>query len=136
MEALQHWCHQQSRGAAVWIFGGGVPKNYTLQAEPMLSQILSVEAGGFDINLQICVDVEDNGALSPCPSGEGHTWGKNSAECVTDNSLYLRADVTVVLPWLTHFVLSKEKLRRSPLRLYDRLSEAVEILDQAVHGAR
>jgi deoxyhypusine synthase len=117
--------------ASVWIFGGGVPKNYTLQGEPLLSQILGVDARGFDIDVQICVDVSDNGALSSCSAGEGHTWGKTSIECVESRSVYLRNDVTVALPILTQALLSDPKLRRKPRRLYDRLPQAIAALDAA-----
>jgi hypothetical protein len=41
MAAVQHWCrHNGSKRMAIWILGGGVPKNYTLQGEPLLDQIL------------------------------------------------------------------------------------------------
>jgi len=141
MAALQHWARNgartnaKSRAAAgqasVWIFGGGVPKNYTLQGEPLLSQILGVDARGFDIDVQICVDVSDNGALSSCSAGEGHTWGKTSIECVESRSVYLRNDVTVALPVLTQALLSDKKLRRPQRRLYDRLPQAIAALDAA-----
>jgi len=143
MAALQHFARADkkgsgpraaSRGAAqcsVWIFGGGVPKNYTLQGEPLLSQILGVDARGFDIDVQICVDVSDNGALSSCSAGEGHTWGKTSIECVESRSVYLRNDVTVALPILTQALLSDPKLRRPQRRLYDRLPQAIAALDAA-----
>ncbi len=91
---------------AVWILGGGVPKNYTLQGEPLLDQILGVPTHGFDIDVQFCVDPVDNGALSSCPAGEGHTWGKVSAESVATGSVYVHADVTAVFPWLTYALLS------------------------------
>jgi deoxyhypusine synthase len=136
MAALQHWSRAKGgRGtkgeASVWILGGGVPKNYTLQGEPLLSQILGVDARGFDIDVQVCVDVVDNGALSSCSAGEGHTWGKTSIECVESKSVYLRTDVTVALPILTHALLSDPKLRRKPMRLYDKLPEACALLDRA-----
>ncbi len=139
MAALQHWARAKGgRGAggnaSVWIFGGGVPKNYTLQGEPLLSQILGVDARGFDIDVQICVDVVDNGALSSCSAGEGHTWGKTSIECVERKSVYLRTDVTVALPIVTQALLSDAALRREPLRLYDRLPEACALLDQEWKG--
>jgi len=135
MAALQHWSRsKKGRGAdgqaSVWILGGGVPKNYTLQGEPLLSQILGVDARGFDIDVQVCVDVVDNGALSSCSAGEGHTWGKTSIECVESKSVYLRTDVTVALPILTHALLSDAKLRRKPMRLYDKLPQACEQLDR------
>src|SRR4051812_20727120 len=83
MAAVQHWArHNGSKRLAIWILGGGVPKNYTLQGEPLLDQILFVPTTGFDIDVQFCVDPVDNGALSSCPAGEGHTWGKVSVEAV------------------------------------------------------
>src|SRR5262249_45947914 len=60
-----------SKRRAIGILGGGVPKNYPLQGEPLLDQILFVPTTGFDIDVQFCVDPVDNGALSSCPAGEG-----------------------------------------------------------------
>jgi deoxyhypusine synthase len=112
-----------------------VPKNYTLQGEPTLSQILGVDARGFDLDVQFCVDPVDNGALSSCPAGEGHTWGKVSVECVDTGSVYVHADVTAVVPWLVH-ALFNAGARRPGRRLYDRLGEARALLDAAVAGKR
>jgi deoxyhypusine synthase len=130
MAALQ-WLVQGEGETAIWILGGGVPKNYTLQGEPLLGQILGLDARGFDVDVQICVEVVDNGALSSCPAGEGHTWGKVSAECATTSSAYVRSDVTMVLPWLVHALLGTTR-PRAPKRLYQRLPEARERLDRAV----
>jgi deoxyhypusine synthase len=140
MAALQHWSRAGREGdgdrshegqASIWILGGGVPKNYTLQGEPLLSQILGVPARGFDVDVQLCVDVLDNGALSGCSAGEGHTWGKTSIECVESRSVYVRTDVTVALPLLTQALLSDANLRRPPMRLYEKLPEAIAALDAA-----
>jgi deoxyhypusine synthase len=131
MAALQNRARVKGGLASVWIFGGGVPKNYTLQGEPLLSQILEVDARGFDVDVQVCVDVVDNGALSSCSAGEGHTWGKTSAECVEASSVYLRTDVTVALPFLTSAVLSEPELHRPPKRLYDAIPAACATLDRA-----
>ena len=81
------------------------------------------------IDVQVCVDVADNGALSSCSAGEGHTWGKTSIECVESRSVYCRTDVTVALPLLTQALLSDRKLRRKPMRLYDELPAAIADLD-------
>jgi hypothetical protein len=90
MAAMQHYCRHNFDGKlAIWILGGGVPKNYTLQGEPLLDQILNVPTHGFDIDVQFCVDPVDNGALSSCPAGEGHTWGKVSVEAVETGSMYV-----------------------------------------------
>jgi deoxyhypusine synthase len=119
MAAVQ-WEAQGKGKTAIWILGGGVPKNFTLQGEPTLSQIFELDARGFDVDLQFCVDPVDNGALSSCPAGEGHTWGKVSAECVETSSVYVHTDLTAVLPWLVHGLFAKG-LRKPPARWYDRL---------------
>ncbi len=137
MAAVQHYSrHHYSERMAVWMLGGGVPKNYTLQGEPLLDQILNVRTDGFDIDVQFCVDPVDNGALSSCPASEGHTWGKVSAECVATNSMYVHADVTAVFPWLTHALLSDPKMKRAPRRLMDKMDEAIAYLDKDVAKQR
>ena len=137
MAAMQHYCSQHySRKLAIWILGGGVPKNYTLQGEPLLDQIFGVPARGFDIDVQFCVDPVDNGALSSCPAGEGHTWGKVSMEAVESGSVYVHCDVTAIFPWLTHALLSDPKMKRKPRQLMEVLEEATALLDQEVHKRR
>jgi deoxyhypusine synthase len=135
MGAMQHHCFATlKRPMAVWILGGGVPKNYTLQGEPLLDQILGVPTHGFDIDVQFCVDPVDNGALSSCPAGEGHTWGKVSAESVATGSVYCHADVTAVFPWLTYALLSDPKMKRRPRRLYEARGAAVSRLEREVRA--
>jgi deoxyhypusine synthase len=137
MGAMQHHCFATlKKRMAVWILGGGVPKNYTLQGEPLLDQILGVETDGFDIDVQFCVDPVDNGALSSCPAGEGHTWGKVSAESVQTGSVYVHSDVTAVFPWLTYALLSDSKMKRKPRRLYDARLKAIADLQRKIDGQR
>src|SRR5207237_5280443 len=133
MAAVQHWArHRGSKRLAIWILGVGVPQNYTPQGEPLLDQILFVPTTGFDIDLQFCVDPVDNGALSSCPAGEGHTWGKVSVEAVEAGSVYVHTDVTAVFPWLTHALLSDPRMKRKPKRLLDSLSDARSFPDRDV----
>jgi deoxyhypusine synthase len=134
MAALQ-WQAQLAGKTAVWILGGGVPKNYTLQGEPTLSQMFDLDARGFDFDVQFCVDPVDNGALSSCPAGEGHTWGKVSADCVETSSVYVHCDVTAVLPWITCALLSAD-LRREPNAIFKRIEEARAGLDEEVSRRR
>jgi len=137
MGAVQHHCFSTLRKKmAVWILGGGVPKNYTLQGEPLLDQILGVPTHGFDIDVQFCVDPVDNGALSSCPAGEGHTWGKVSAESVASGSVYVHTDVTAVFPWLTYALLNDKKMKKKPLRLVDARQAARDRLMREVAKRR
>ena len=87
---------------------------------------------GFDIDVQFCVDPVDNGALSSCPAGEGHTWGKVSVEAVETGSVYVHTDVTAVFPWLTHALLSDPKMKRPAKRFLDKLWAARAFLDRDV----
>jgi len=129
--ALHYYAkNHATKKLAVIIVGGGVPKNYSLQPEPMLSQILFVETDGYDYDVQICDANVDNGALSSCTAGEGHTWGKTSAECVV-NSQYVHADATAVLPFYVHGLL-QSGLRKTPRRFMEKKAEAVSLLDAAV----
>lgn len=123
-----------SRKMAVIILGGGVPKNYTLQGEPLMSQILEIDVGGFDIDIQISDANVHTGGLSGCPAGEGHTWGKTTAEYVV-NSVYCHGDVTQLFPLLVH-ALAQSGLRREPRRLMSRRKEAVAHLAAAVEERR
>jgi deoxyhypusine synthase len=133
MSATQYHCFSTlEKKMAIWILGGGVPKNYTLQGEPLLDQILGVPTHGFDFDVQFCVDPVDNGALSSCPAGEGHTWGKVSAESVQYGSMYVHTDMTAVFPWLTYALLSDPKVKRPHRRLYDAREQAIASLDRAV----
>jgi deoxyhypusine synthase len=137
MGAVQHHCFSTlKKKMAIWILGGGVPKNYTLQGEPLLDQILGVPTHGFDIDVQFCVDPVDNGALSSCPAGEGHTWGKVSAESVEAGSVYVHADVTAVFPWLTYALLSDPKAKKKPLELVASRAAARERLVREIAKRR
>lgn len=134
MAAVQ-WAAQQRGDTAVWILGGGVPKNYTLQGEPTLSQIFGLDARGFDVDVQFCVDPVDNGALSSCPAGEGHTWGKVSAECVATSSVYVHTDLTAVVPFLVHALMGTAPARAHK-RLMDAIPEQVAALDHDIADKR
>lgn len=131
MGAVQHYCSDAlDKKLAIWILGGGVPKNYTLQGEPLLGQILEVDTDGFDVDVQFCVDPVDNGALSSCPASEGHTWGKISPEGVA-RSVYCHCDVTAVFPWVTYSLFS-ENARKPGLRLMSHRQAALDHLQAAV----
>jgi len=128
--AYQYWAKSTGSGKmAVVILGGGVPKNYTLQAEPLLGQIFFLDAGGFDIDIQVSDANVHTGGLSGCPASEGHTWGKTSAECVV-NSVYCHGDVTQLFPVLVHALLQGQA-RKPGRRLLSLRDEALARLDEA-----
>jgi len=119
-----------SRKLSIIILGGGVPKNYSLQPEPYLTQICDIEASGYDMDVQICDAHVQNGGLSSCTAGEGHTWGKTSEDCVK-NSQYVFADVTATFPFIVHALL-QEGIERESRHLLDYRNEAIAFLDKAL----
>ncbi len=119
-----------SKKLSIIILGGGMPKNYSLQPEPYLTQICDIDAGGYDMDVQICDAHVQNGGLSSCSASEGHTWGKTSEECVR-NSQYVFADITLAFPLIVHALL-QEGIKRESRHLLDYREEAVAFLDKSL----
>jgi len=125
--AYQFWAKRMNtKKMAVVILGGGVPKNYTLQGEPLLGQIFFIDTDGFDIDIQISDANVHTGGLSGCPASEGHTWGKTSAECVI-NSVFCHGDVTQIFPLIAHAIL-QEGLSKPHLHLVQKREEVLGFL--------
>jgi deoxyhypusine synthase len=90
------------------ILGGGVPKNFNLQPEPMLSQILGLEGvPGYLYDVQITTAPLHDGSLSSCPPAEAVTWGKVDKDAYTSTCVSLQADYTMVMPFLVKALLEK-----------------------------
>ena len=104
--------------SAVIIFGGGSPKNFILQTEPQLQEIMGIAEKGHDYFVQFTDARPDTGGLSGATPSEAMTWGKVDPEQLPD-SIVCYVDTTVVLPILTGYVLESTASR--PLkRLYDQ----------------
>ncbi len=105
----------------IWILGGGVPKNFALQPEPGLIQILGVDAPGYRYDAQIVgADVKD-GSLSSCLPDEAYTWEKLDIEALGKDgseptAASMQADYTMVAPWMAQALLGKRAR-------YQKLSE-------------
>ncbi len=104
--------------SGVLIVGGGSPKNFVLQTEPQIQEILGIDEKGHDYFLQITDARPDTGGLSGATPGEAVTWGKIDPDGLPD-AVVAYVDSTVALPILSSYALAKVKPR--PLkRLYDR----------------
>ncbi len=127
-----HWLAKSrwSKKLSIIILGGGVPKNYSLQPEPYLSQICGLDVEGYDCDVQFCDAHVQNGGLSSCTAGEAHTWGKTSAD-YAKNSQYVFTEVTAVFPFVVHGLL-QEGLKKTGRRLLDQRGEALQLLDEAI----
>src|SRR5438552_7282644 len=117
--ALVYDVKQKGGKSGVLILGGGSPKNFVLQTEPQIQEVLGLEESGHDYFVQITDARPDTGGLSGATPSEAMTWGKVEPETLPDTvTCYL--DSTVALPLMTAYALAKRKPRQ-PRRLMDRL---------------
>jgi deoxyhypusine synthase len=114
---------------ATWILGGGSPKNFLLQTEPQIQEVLGLEEAGHDYFLQVTDARPDTGGLSGATPAEAVSWGKIDPGRLPD-AVVVYADSTIALPLLTAFAL-KNHPPRPPRRLMHRLDELVEELRAA-----
>ncbi len=113
-------------GSGVLLVGGGSPKNFTLQTEPQIQEVLGIDEKGHDFFLQITDARVDTGGLSGATPSEAVSWGKVDPHQLP-NAVVCYVDSTIGLPLLTAYVLAKRQPR--PLkRLYARRAELLEDL--------
>jgi deoxyhypusine synthase len=112
--------------SSVFILGGGSPKNFMLQTEPQIQEVMGVQEKGHDYFLQ-CTDARpDTGGLSGATPAEAVSWGKVDPDTLPD-CVVAYVDSTISLPLLTAYVLSRVKPRKLK-RLYHRRDELLENL--------
>ncbi|HEX2720371.1 MAG TPA: deoxyhypusine synthase family protein, partial [Candidatus Deferrimicrobium sp.] len=119
--------------SAVWILGGGSPKNFMLQTEPQIQEVLGLDEKGHDYFLQITDARPDTGGLSGATPSEAVSWGKVDPDKLPDTVVcYL--DATVALPLLCAFAFDRVG-KRTRRRLYDRRGEMLSVLGKAYRKA-
>jgi deoxyhypusine synthase len=95
---------------ATVILGGGVPKNYNLQPEPALGQILGLaDVRGYNYDVQIVTAPVTDGSLSSCPPAEAVTWGKVDKDTYQQSTESLQADYSIVMPFLVKALLDNRE---------------------------
>ncbi|MGA2115092.1 MAG: deoxyhypusine synthase family protein [Bryobacteraceae bacterium] len=91
---------------ATLILGGGVPKNYNLQPEPALGQVLGLaEVRGYQFDVQIVTAPVTDGSLSSCLPAEAVTWGKVDKDTYLQTTESMQADYSTVMPFLVKALL-------------------------------
>ncbi|MFS8086316.1 MAG: homospermidine biosynthesis protein [Acidobacteriota bacterium] len=118
---------KRKRGrSAIFILGGGSPKNFALQTEPQIQEVLGIDERGHDYFLQVTDARPDTGGLSGATPGEAVSWGKVDPDRLPD-AVVCYLDSTVALPLITAYALAKRKPRQ-PRRLYQRREEFMNLL--------
>jgi deoxyhypusine synthase len=110
----------------VLLIGGGSPKNFLLQTEPQIQEVLMIPEAGQDYDINITDARPDTGGLSGAPPSEAASWGKIDPTKL-DETVTAYLDVTVAFPLLGAYVLQTTKPKKLK-RLYDRGEELREKL--------
>jgi deoxyhypusine synthase len=109
---------QEPHALATLILGGGVPKNFNLQPEPALGQVLGIEnVRGYNFDVQIVTAPVTDGSLSSCPPAEAVTWGKVDKDTYQQATESMQADYSTLMPFIVKGLLDNR-------RRYQRLVEA------------
>ena len=90
-------------GVVLW--GGGSPKNFMLQTEPQIQEVLRIKEYGQDYFLQVTDARPDTGGLSGATPSEAVSWGKVDPDRLPD-AVVCYTDTTIAMPLLTHYALA------------------------------
>lgn len=132
--AYHHWglFESDAKAIATLILGGGVPKNYNLQPEPALGQVLGLpNVRGYEFDVQITTAPVTDGSLSSCAPAEAVTWGKVDKDTYQQSTESLPGDYSMVMPFLVKALLEKHAAR-SPYRLFEQRERLTGVLREAV----
>ena len=124
--AKQRGATGTSGKSAILIIGGGSPKNFMLQTEPQIQEVLGIDEKGHDYFLQITDARPDTGGLSGATPAEAVSWGKIDPDMLP-STVVCYLDSTVALPILTAYAIANHP-RRQPKRLYARREELLTAL--------
>jgi deoxyhypusine synthase len=112
--------------SGVFILGGGSPKNFLLQTEPQIQEVLGIDERGHDYFLQVTDARPDTGGLSGATPGEAVSWGKVDPDRLPD-AVVCYVDSTVALPLITAYALTRHE-PREPKRLYEKRDQFMSLL--------
>ena len=120
--------------SGILIIGGGSPKNFVLQTEPQIQEVLGISEKGHDYYLQMTDARADTGGLSGATPAEAVSWGKVDPDKLP-GTVVCYLDNTVGFPILAAYALAKRKKRRLK-RLYERREEMMRQLTEAYQEAK
>jgi deoxyhypusine synthase len=112
--------------SAVFICGGGSPKNFILQTEPQLQEVLGIAEKGHDYFLQITDARPDTGGLSGATPSEAVSWGKVDPDQLP-GTVVCYCDSTIAVPLIAAYAIATRAPRKLK-RLYDRREDLMQRL--------
>jgi deoxyhypusine synthase len=96
--------------SAVLLIGGGSPKNFVLQTEPHIQEVLGLPEAGHDFFIQFTDARPDTGGLSGATPSEAVSWGKIDPSALS-NTIVSYGDCSLMLPFFTSYAMNKAKSR-------------------------
>jgi deoxyhypusine synthase len=112
--------------------GGGSPKNFYLQTQPSIHQmLLDKSKGGHDYCLQLTADPPHWGGLSGATPSEAKSWGK-IRDAEKDN-VVVYSCASITFPLIAQYALARVN-PRPHRRLYKRLDEVTDELREAARN--
>jgi deoxyhypusine synthase len=96
--------------SAVFLLGGGSPKNFILQTEPQIQEVLRIKEVGHDYFFQVTDARPDTGGLSGATPHEAVSWGKVDPSRLPD-TVVCYMDSTIAFPLIAHYALANHKKR-------------------------
>ena len=119
--------------SGVLIVGGGSPKNFLLQTEPQIQEVLGINEKGHDFFLQMTDARPDTGGLSGATPAEAVSWGKIDPDQLP-GTVVVYTDNSIALPLLTSYALARHEPR--PLkRLFGKRQQMMERLVKEYQAA-
>ncbi len=128
LESTAYVYHSKKNGSVQ--LGGGAPKNFYMQTQPMLSQIMNFDRGGHDYFIQITADSPHWGGLSGATPSEAISWKKVKPSQVK-NDVVVYADVTIAAPLLFSYILSNNYTRPHK-KLFSKRTQMLTTLQDAL----
>lgn len=105
--------------SAVILVGGGSPKNFILQTEPQIQEVLQIKEAGHDYDINITDARPDTGGLSGATPSEAVSWGKIDPDKIDEN-VVVYGDSTVYLPLITSYVINSAPKKKQKKLYYKR----------------
>lgn len=132
--AIVYNAKRRNGKSGVLIFGGGSPKNFLLQTEPQIQEVMKIDEKGHDFFIQFTDARPDTGGLSGATPSEAVSWGKIDPSQLP-NTVVSYVDSTIAMPIFTSYALGRKKARTQK-RLYGRRGELLENLAKAGRKAK
>ena len=117
---------KQGGKSAVLLIGGGSPKNFVLQTEPHIQEVLGLPEEGHDFFIQFTDARPDTGGLSGATPSEAVSWGKIDPTALS-KTIVSYGDCSLMLPFFVSYVLNRTTPRPGS-RLNDRRGKMIRAL--------